>query len=132
MKKFYWILVFIGITLQPQCKHGRTMDPLLIEAVQIQEDALKIARRYDSLIDEKWNETTDSIIRHELMTIQTKIKEWKKQRIEIPGIPQDHSLHDHSKHNHNHPEDLGLKPDEMVKVQEEWRNIIKEIGSKIK
>ena len=85
MKKFYWILVFIGITLQPQCKHGRTMDPLLIEAVQIQEDALKIARRYDSLIDEKWNETTDSIIRHELMTIQTKIKEWKKQRIEIPG-----------------------------------------------
>lgn len=121
------------LVIQPQCKHKHEPPhPALLEAVSIQESALRLGKSADSLVNAKISQTQDTFTIAKLNTLRKQIQEWKTSRIEIPGVPQDHSLHDHSDHSGHHhdhekPQDHGLSPDQMKEIQTQWKQMILDI-----
>ena len=110
---------------------------VLKEALTIQDDAIHIGIEVDSLLAAKFAQGAVVQNIDSLRAILKEVDAWKYNMVKIPGMAHDHSGHDHSGHDHAH--DHGgtdaaahLTPEEIKKVQEEWKAAIEAIHEKLK
>ena len=112
---------------------------VLKEALTIQDDAIHIGIEVDSLLAAKFAQGAVVQNIDSLRAILKEVDAWKYNMVKIPGMAHDHdhSGHDHSGHDHAH-DDGGtdaaahLTPEEIKKVQEEWKVAIEAIHEKLK
>ena len=134
--KFTNIVCTIFIVASVACKEN-SIDPLLLQADEIQHESIDLGLRADSILDarmaegaNKWN--IDSLRLH-----KSYISIWRNEMVTIPGMEHSHEGHTHEGHNHNHDHEktdvaAQLSPAELKKVQEGWKDAIVDILSSIK
>ncbi len=114
---------------------------VLKEALTIQDDAIHIGIEVDSLLAAKFAQGAVAQNIDSLRAILKEVDAWKYNMVKIPGLAHDHDHdgHDHSGHDHTHDHDHGgtdaaahLTPEEIKKVQEEWKAAIEAIHEKLK
>ena len=117
---------------------------VLKEALTIQDDAIHIGIEVDSLLAAKFAQGAVAQNIDSLRAILKEVDAWKFNMVKIPGMAHDHdhSGHDHSGHDHSghdHSHDHGgsdaaahLTPQEIKKVQEEWKAAFEAIHKKLK
>lgn len=129
---FFWLILF-------SCKPGE--DPVLKEAMVIQDEAIHLGMEVDKMIGEVM--VSDTARENLLFTgsLKSKLLQWKKEMIIIPGMKHDHDHddhshggegdhagHDHGDHQHLQGDVKGfashLSPFELKEVQVEWKNEI--------
>ena len=112
---------------------------ILKEALTIQDDAIHIGMAVDSLLAAKFAQGAVVQNIDSLRAILKDVDAWKYNMVKIPGMAHDHDHagHDHAGHDHSH--DHGgtdaaahLTPQEIKKVQEEWKAAIEAIHAKLK
>lgn len=110
---------------------------VLKEALTIQDDAIHIGIEVDSLLAEKFAQGAVVQNIDSLRAILKQVDAWKYNMVKIPGMEHDHEGHDHAGHDHAHDHEGSdaashLTPEEIKKVQEEWKAAIQAIHDKLK
>ena len=71
-----------------------------------------------------------------LRILKSAVNDWRNNMVEIPGIEHDHDHHGHDHdHSHDHSGSEGaahLSPQDIKKVQTEWKAAIDSIRNSIK
>jgi hypothetical protein len=119
---FTLLLIFTSI----QCKNKAVTDPLLLEASEIQHEAIHIGEELEMALTQALASDTTAAGQDKYNTIMEALNDWKKNMIEIPGIEHDHN-HNHGHHDHSHSTSDAashLTPEEMKSVQTEWKNAV--------
>jgi hypothetical protein len=135
MNKFIYIFIFLGaglILVFHSCKHSHDLDPVLKEAQIIQDDAIHLGIRVDSIIDSKLLIAKDSTSIQLLHQIKSEIATWRSNMVDIPGSKHKCN-HDHGEHVHLKGSDAShLTPAENKKVQKEWKAVIDSLNLLVK
>jgi ABC-type Zn2+ transport system substrate-binding protein/surface adhesin len=112
---------------------------VLKEALTIQDDAIHIGMEVDSLLAAKFAQGAVVQNIDSLRIILKEVDDWKYNMVKIPGMEHDHDHagHDHAGHDHSHDHEgtdaaANLTPEEIKKVQEEWKAAIEAIYDKLK
>jgi len=112
---------------------------VLKEALTIQDDAIHIGMEVDSLLAAKFAQGAVVQNIDSLRAILKEVDDWKYNMVKIPGVEHDHDHagHDHAGHDHDHDHGgtdaaANLTPEEIKKVQEEWKAAIEAILEKLK
>lgn len=110
---------------------------VLKEALTIQDDAIHIGMEVDSLLAAKFAQGAVVQNIDSLRMILKEVDDWKFNMVKIPGMEHDHSGHDHAGHDHDHDHEgtdaaANLTPEEIKKVQEEWKAAIVAIRDRLK
>lgn len=126
MKYLFPILLFTMVCTIIQCKSKATVDPVLLEASEIQHDAIHIGDELESMLKDAMAKDTSADGKDKYNVLLTALKDWQNNMVEIPGIEHDH---DHGHHNHDHSHKASdaaahLTPEEMKQVQIEWKNAV--------
>jgi ABC-type Zn2+ transport system substrate-binding protein/surface adhesin len=110
------------------------VDPILQEALSIQDEAIHIGMELDSILDAKMAEGSFAQNIDSLRILKSAVNDWRNNMVEIPGVEHDHHGHDHD-HSHDHSgieASAHLSPEDIKKVQLEWKAAIDVIRSSIK
>jgi ABC-type Zn2+ transport system substrate-binding protein/surface adhesin len=112
------------------------VDPILQEALSIQDEAIHIGIELDSILDARMAEGSYAQNIDSLRLLKSAVNDWRYNMVEIPGVEHDH---DHSGHDHDHSHDHSaseaashLTPADLKKVQLEWKAAIEAIRTSIK
>jgi ABC-type Zn2+ transport system substrate-binding protein/surface adhesin len=142
--------LIIVLTLLSACKeHNHDVDPLLKEALNIQDEAIHLGMDVDTILLAKLAQGAAGQDIAKIQRLKAAYESWKVSMVTIPGLKHDHDHgdaghegHDHSGHNHeghDHSHDHGkeevathLTPAEHKKVQEEWKAAIVAIRDSLK
>jgi hypothetical protein len=109
------------------CSAPQKEDTLLIEAAQIHNEALALAKQLEKQLDQLANDTT--YLKDSLNTWRMAIEEWERNLVEVPGNESsDHHPHDHHDHGKKMPE---LTSGQMLSVQLELKSQLDDIKSRI-
>ena len=139
--KFYKLLsVILMSAFLIHCKskteEQTKVDPILQEALSIQDEAIHIGMELDSILDAKMAEGSFAQNIDSLRILKSAVNDWRNNMVEIPGIEHDH---DHHGHDHDHSHDHSgseaaahLSPQDIKKVQTEWKAAIDSIRNIIK
>lgn len=139
--KFYKLLsVILMSAFLINCKNKTEeqtkVDPILQEALSIQDEAIHIGMELDSILDAKMAEGSFAQNIDSLRMLKSAVNDWRNNMVEIPGIEHDH---DHHGHDHDHSHDHSgseaaahLSPQDIKKVQTEWKAAIDSIRNSIK
>ncbi|MBC7883877.1 MAG: hypothetical protein H7X99_00275 [Saprospiraceae bacterium] len=137
--KFYNYFVIIGfLGCLIQCKNtsgNQTQsDQILSEALRIQDEAIHIGIEVDSILDVRLAEGAYARNIDSLKLLKTTVLNWRYNMVEIPGAAHDHTHHNHEGHHHDHDggSAANLTPEEIKKVQSEWKTAIEEIRNGLK
>lgn len=133
LKNIFLLIIVLMFTIL-SCKENK-IDPLLLEADEIQHEAINIGIKADSILDARMAEGANKWNIDSLRMIKSSISKWRNEMIVIPGIGHSHDNHDHGDHgheghshgDHDHGESnvaAQLSPIEIKKVQEEWKAAI--------
>ncbi len=133
MIMYFKILFFAGVTLMltfTSCNHN--LDPILAEAQTVQDEAIDLGIRVDSIIYEKLIITKDTSTIQLLNKVKSEITIWRSSMVAVPGSKHKCN-HDHGEHIHIEGSDAShLTPAENKKVQEEWKEAIEIINEQVK
>lgn len=139
--KFYKLLSVILmsaflISCKNKTEEQTKVDPILQEALSIQDEAIHIGMELDSILDAKMAEGSFAQNIDSLRILKSAVNDWRNNMVEIPGIEHDH---DHHGHDHDHSHDHSgseaaahLSPQDIKKVQTEWKAAIDSIRNSIK
>ena len=139
--KFYKLLSVILmsaflISCKSKTEEQTKVDPILQEALSIQDEAIHIGMELDSILDAKMAEGSFAQNIDSLRILKSAVNDWRNNMVEIPGIEHDH---DHHGHDHDHSHDHSgseaaahLSPQDIKKVQTEWKAAIDSIRNSIK
>lgn len=122
------------------CKQGAEVSPALNEALAIQDEAIHIGMSVDSVLNARMSEGQYAQDIEKLQHWKTFVQTWKANMVAVPGVVHDHDHHDHAGHDHeghDHgdakaAEMTHLTPEEIKKVQEEWKAAIVAIRDSLK
>jgi hypothetical protein len=136
---FYKVMSIILMSvLLVNCKNKTEeqtkVDPILQEALSIQDEAIHIGMELDSILDAKMAEGSFAQNIDSLRILKSAVNDWRNNMVEIPGVEHDHHGHDHD-HSHDHSgieAAAHLSPEDIKKVQLEWKAAIDVIRSSIK
>jgi chromosome segregation ATPase len=121
------------------CSSSDKKDPILEEAAQYHNQATEVQEVIEQIDSLKTvlaaQKTPDSAARiATLDSLKTAFEEWEKNLVEVPGMPHDHK-HDHGKgeHKHNHADATlkDLPAEQMLDLQRETLNNIKQIQTRL-
>jgi hypothetical protein len=139
----YKVLMFLvaSVLFLVSCKETKVTDPILMEALVIQDEAIHIGMEIDSIIADKMSRDTSD--QNKILFDQWKesIQMWKDNMIPVPGVElaHDHSAEGHEGHDHGHDHSHGnettvshLTPSEIKQVQIEWKDAIVKIRGMVK
>jgi chromosome segregation ATPase len=125
------------------CSSSDKKDPILEEAAQYHNQATEVQEVIEPRIEQidslktvlAAQKTPDSAARiATLDSLKTAFEEWEKNLVEVPGMPHDHK-HDHGKgeHKHNHADATlkDLPAEQMLDLQRETLNNIKQIQTRL-
>ncbi len=139
--KFYKLLSVILmsaflISCKSKTEEQTKVDPILQEALSIQDEAIHIGMELDSILDAKMAEGSFAQNIDSLRILKSAVNDWRNNMVEIPGIEHDHDHHGHDHdHSHDHSGSEGaahLSPQDIKKVQTEWKAAIDSIRNSIK
>jgi len=139
MKRTY-IFLFSILMLVISCKQSADINPLLNEALTIQDEAIHIGISVDSVLTARMAEGQYAQDIEKLQNWKTYVQTWKANMVVVPGVVHDHNHHDHAGHDHaghdhgdaKSEEVTHLTPEEVKKVQEEWKAAIVAIRDSLK
>jgi ABC-type nickel/cobalt efflux system permease component RcnA len=117
-----------------------TKDPMLVEAAAVHNKAMEIEQsviaKLDSLeqkrqqLTEKYGPASDTtrMFVASVNELQSSLKTWSSNLIEVPGFEHHHHHHGHD-HDHDHEHSHGAKtpevtPEHMLNIQREFRDSI--------
>ena len=131
----YLMLIMLGsvVVFTSGCKGKSQTDPVLLEAFDIQHEAIHIGDEVESMIKEGMANDTTAAGKEKYSILMEAYTDWKNNMVEVPGVEHDHSGHDHD-HSHSHsasPAAAHLTPEEVKQVQTEWKNAITAIKESI-
>lgn len=137
--KFYKLLSVILmsaflINCKSKTEEQTKVDPILQEALSIQDEAIHIGIELDSILDAKMAEGSFAQNIDSLRILKSAVNDWRNNMVEIPGIEHDHDHHGHD-HSHDHSGSEAaahLSPQDIMKVQTEWKAAIDSIRNSIK
>ncbi len=139
--KFINIVCAIFILAAFSCKEN-SIDPLLLQADEIQHEAIDLGLRADSILDARMAEGANKWNIDSLSLLKSAVGNWRNEMVTIPGMEHSHEGHKHEGHiheghNHNHDHEktdvvAQLTPAEIKKVQEGWKDAIVDILASIK
>jgi ABC-type Zn2+ transport system substrate-binding protein/surface adhesin len=123
------------------CRQQQAVDPLLTEALQIQDEAIHTGMSVDSLISIRIGADTSSANIKKLNKWAERVALWRESMVTIPGVEPIHN-HDHD-HGHDHDHDHthehqgasvaeGLSPAEIKQVQLGWKAEIEAIRDSVR
>lgn len=124
MKYFNFSALLICIFLLTDCKDKAQTDPVLQEAFDIQHDAIHIGEEVESMIKEAMAGDTTAEGKEKYEILMEAFNDWKKNMVEVPGVPHDHSGHNHDHSHGGSQAPTHLSPEEIKQVQTEWKNAI--------
>jgi len=136
--KFIFVTLTFFSCLFFSCKQNQKVDPILQEALVIQDEAIHIGIEVDSLIEAMIKNDSTFLLVDKIAEYKKNYLNWKYNMVKIPGLEHDHDHgdhghdhdhgdHDHGDHDHDHSDQnvaSHLKPEEMKQVQIEWKNAI--------
>jgi len=136
--KFLIIIVISACLLN--CKNKTEeqakVDPILQEALTIQDEAIHTGMELDSILDARMGEGKYAQNIDSLRLLKSAVNDWRYNMVEIPGVEHDHNHHGHD-HDHSHDHSTSeaathLSPQDIKKVQMEWKAAIEAIKENIK
>lgn len=123
------------------CRQQPAVDPLLTEALQIQDEAIHTGMSVDSLISARIGADTAAVTIKEMNKWAERVALWRESMVSIPGVEpihqHDHDHGDHHDHDHAHEHQgasvaEGLTPAEIKQVQLGWKAEIEAIRDSVK
>lgn len=134
--------ITIGFLLFLSCKETKTVDPLLQEAADIQDEAIHVGMEVDSIISARFIEGAFKHDMQQLGRLKSSHMLWKQNMVVVVGADAGHDHHDHGQpaeghddhahhdhdHGHSHQDVAShLTPSELKNVQLEWKSAIEAI-----
>jgi hypothetical protein len=110
-----------------QCTAPKKEDPLLVEAARIHNEAVALAERLETHLNQLAKETTYKT--DSLVTWRIAIEKWKSQLVEVPGN-ESHHLHQHSHHDHGAQLTI-VTSEQMLLFQQEMKAQLDSIKARI-
>jgi len=131
------LLFIVGLALfSLGCGNKATGEPILLDALKVQNEGIILGMRADSIIKVKLNTDTftEDVVR--FTALKQELADWKANRIGVPGYEHDYHGHDHD-HDHDHSNDhkssvSHLKPEQILEVQKEWKAVVENIYNQVK
>ena len=130
MKKYIFILTSgIFCTLWScQSASDSTQNPILIEANEVHQEAVSWQKIAEQKLDSLESAAGDSVAKMRATQLKMEVEAWEQTLFEVPGFEHtDHSGHDH----HHHNEAPQVTPEQMLLIQKEARDTIKELVKKM-
>lgn len=130
MKKYIFILTSgIFCTLWScQSASDSTQNPILIEANEVHQEAVSWQKIAEQKLDSLESAAGDSVAKMRITQLKMEVEAWEQTLFEVPGFEHtDHSGHDH----HHHNEAPQVTPEQMLLIQKEARDTIKELVKKM-
>jgi ABC-type nickel/cobalt efflux system permease component RcnA len=131
MNYLIYVLFCLAATIVFSCKGKEEQNPVLIEAMQIQDEAIHTGLSVDSLIQVRIGADTSAASIKEWGRWAERVAVWRKSMVAVPGVAPLHDHHDHDHghaHGHDHSHDHapaasaeGLSPEEIKQVQLSWK-----------
>jgi len=110
-----------------QCSASKKEDPLLVEAATIHNEAVALAERLETHLNQLAKEA--SYQKDSLVTWRIAIEKWKSQLVEVPGNES------HDFHQHAHHDDGAKLPDltseQILLIQQEMKAQLDSIKTRI-
>lgn len=130
MKKY--ILIFTSGILCTlwSCQSGSdtTQNSILVEANEVHQEAISWQKVAEQKLDSLETVASDSVTKMRLTQLKMEVEAWEETLFEVPGFEHtDHSGHDH----HHHNEAPQVTPEQMLLIQKEARDTIKELVKKM-
>lgn len=132
-------ILFLFVTAcNPQDKD----EHLLKEAAAIHEEAVRIEEQIESRIAELVQYRNALQIQGRTLTsgeralitgidsVESSLRFWKEHHVEVPGFEHEGHHHDHD-HSHDHGPSLKLSPEDMLLVQQEFRDSLRALEKHI-
>ncbi len=98
----------------------------MAEAAAVHEEAMKLFHELEDLL--KQLEQNENIPTEAVEEIKLSLHEWEENLVEVPGYEHahDHEAHGHHHHHHDHKK-LDVTAEEMLALQKELRENIKQL-----
>ncbi len=139
MRKYVSMFIVVAVAVATGCKEKPSTDPMLVEALGIQDEGIHIGMAVDSLLDAKVGADTSAQTIRFVNKWKERVALWRDAMVDIPGVEHDHShgAHDHHDHDHDHNhanQNLaeGMSPEEIKLVQLSWKKEIEAIRDSIR
>lgn len=130
MKKHVFLLVSGILCTFWSCQSSgdAAQNPILIEANEIHQEAITWQKIAEKKLDSLETVASDSVSKMRLTQLKMEVEAWEETLFEVPGFEHtDHSGHDH----HHHNEAPQVTPEQMLLIQKEARDTIKELVKKM-
>lgn len=134
--------VFILLVGLVSCKSKQDVDPVLLQALQIQDEGIHTGLAVDSMIDARIGADTSAMTIKEMNKWKERVALWREAMVAIPGVEHDHSHQGHAHHDHDHHDHSndhgssnlaeGMTPADIKQVQLSWKNEIEAIRDSIR
>jgi hypothetical protein len=135
MNKYFQTLLFASATaifVFTSCNHNHNLDPVLVEAQAIQDEALHLGISVDSIVNAKLLIAKDTSAYEFLNQLKSEVAIWRVSMVAVPGSKHKCN-HDHGEHVHIEGSDAShLSPAENKKVQEEWKAVIDTMNQRVR
>ena len=107
------LLLVLIIVVFASCSKDGEKDPLLVEAFEVHERSLSMAKDVREVLDEM--PESDSVT----IRIEKKLKAWEGMVVEVPGFE-----HNHDHGHHHHGTGFDLTPQQILDIQIELQDSI--------
>jgi len=135
MNKYFQTLLFASATaifVFNSCNHNHNIDPVLVEAQAIQDEAIHLGISVDSIINAKLLIAKDKSAYEFLNQLKSEVAIWRVSMVAVPGSKHKCN-HDHGEQVHIVGSDAShLSPADNKKVQEEWKTVIDNINQRVR
>jgi len=123
--KFIFFMVLCMVL--SQCTTSKKQDSLLVEAARIHNEAVALAERLETHLNQLAKDTTYKT--DSLVTWRIAIENWKRNLVEVPGN-ESHDLHQHADHDHG-KQSPDLTSEQMLSIQQEMKVQLDSIRKRI-
>jgi uncharacterized protein YcfL len=120
------ILIHLSILLIAACG-AKKENPVIAEAAAVHEEAMLLFHELEDLLKEL--EQYENIEAEAIASIKLALQGWEENLVEVPGYAHAHDHDAHGQHHHHHHDHKKLKisADEMLALQIELRDNIKQL-----
>jgi len=124
------ILIILSILFITACG-AKKIDPLMAEAAAVHEESMQLFHELEDLLKEL--EQNENIEVQAIANIKIALQEWEENLVEVPGYEHAHDHDAHAHHHHHHDQQkLKISAEEMLALQMELRENIKQLLSDAK
>jgi len=119
------ILIILSILFIAACG-AKKEDPVIAEAIAVHEEAIQLFHELKGLLKEL--EQNEHIAAEAIASIKIALQEWEENLVEVPGFAHAHDHDAHAHHHHHHDQQkLKISAEEMLALQKELRENIKQL-----